>query len=101
MIQTCSKCKNYDISISDEPCRKCQQAFRRGEGKPNFIASITNADLLRALSDEELAVQLALPYLAIPPWCSVHITCPYISEDPTPCDKCALDWLKQEAASDG
>ena len=55
MIQTCSKCKNYDISICDEPCRKCQQAFRRGEGKPNFIASITNADRIRSMTDEELA----------------------------------------------
>lgn len=58
---------------------------------------LSNADRIRAMTDEELAVQLALPYLAIPPWCSVHITCPYINEDPTPCDKCALDWLRQEA----
>lgn len=56
----------------------------------------TNADRIRAMSDEELAVVIAWPYLASPPWCSEHTTCPYISEDPTPCDKCALDWLKQE-----
>ena len=66
-----------------------------GQGVQKRI--ITNADRIRSMSDEELAVQLALPYLAIPPWCSVHITCPYINEDPTPCDKCALDWLRQEA----
>jgi hypothetical protein len=59
MIQTCSKCKNYDISISDEPCRECQKAFRRGEGKPNFIASITNADRIRSMTDEELAEWIA------------------------------------------
>ena len=56
----------------------------------------TNADRIRAMTDEELAVVIAWPYLASPPWCSEHTTCPYISEDPTPCDKCALDWLKQE-----
>ena len=61
----------------------------------------THADRIRGMSDEELAVQLALPYLTSPPWCSEHNTCPYISEDPTPCDKCALDWLKQEVMTDG
>jgi len=55
MIQTCSNCKNYDISISDEPCRECQKAFRRGEGKPNFVAVLTNYDLLIRKSPEELA----------------------------------------------
>lgn len=57
----------------------------------------TNADKIRQMSDEELATVIAWPYLVSPPWCSQHRTCPYISEDPTPCDKCALDWLKQEA----
>ena len=59
----------------------------------------TNADRIRAMTDEELAVVIAWPYLASPPWCSEHTTCPYISEDPTPCDKCALDWLKQEVTT--
>ena len=60
----------------------------------------TNYDRLISKTPEELAVQLALPYLASPPWCSEHITCPYISEDQTPCDKCALEWLKKEAKED-
>lgn len=60
----------------------------------------SNADRIRSMTDEELATVIALPYLASPPWCANHTTCPYISEDPTPCDKCALEWLKQEA-SDG
>lgn len=58
----------------------------------------TNFDQLRSMSIEELAVVIAWPYLASPPWCSEHTTCPYISEDPTPCDKCALQWLKQEVS---
>ena len=60
----------------------------------------TNADRIRSMSDEELATVIAWPYWASTPWCSEHRTCPYISEDPTPCDKCVLDWLKQEATDD-
>ena len=56
----------------------------------------TNYDRVLAMTVEELAVMLAWPYLASPPWCDEHTTCPYISEVPVPCDKCALDWLKQE-----
>lgn len=66
-----------------------------GQGVQKRI--ITNADFIRNMTDEELATVIALPYLASPPWCANHTACPYISEDPTPCDKCALEWLKQEA----
>ena len=62
----------------------------------NVLGAMTNADRIRAMTDEELAVVIAWPYLASPPWCSEHTTCPYINEDPTPCDKCALDWLREE-----
>lgn len=61
------------------------------------MAVPSNADQIRSMTDEELAVQLALPYLTEPPWCAEHITCQYINEDIMPCDKCALEWLKQEA----
>ena len=64
---------------------------------PKERKPMTNADRIRSMTDEELAVVIAWPYLASPPWCSEHTTCPYINEDPTPCDNCALDWLKQEA----
>lgn len=57
---------------------------------------MTNADRIRQMSDEELATLIAWPYLDLPPWCANHPFCAYISEDPAPCDKCALDWLKQE-----
>lgn len=51
---------------------------------------------IKAMSMEEMAVVIAWPCIASPPWCAEHKTCPYISEDPTPCDKCALEWLKEE-----
>lgn len=60
------------------------------------MAPWTNGDAIRDMTDEELATVIAWPYLASPPWCANHTTCPYISEDPTPCDKCALDWLREE-----
>ena len=59
----------------------------------------TNADRIRAMTDEELATIIAWPYIAPPEWCANHPTCPFISEDPTPCDKCALEWLQQEVES--
>ena len=90
MIQTCSKCKNYDISISDEPCRKCQQAFRRGEGKPNFIASITNADRIRSMTDEELADWLSI-------YCCRNKTYDAHCTTFGNCKDCWLDWLHEEA----
>ena len=85
MIQTCSKCKNYDISISDEPCRERQKAFRRGEGKPNFIASITNADRIRSMTDEELAEWL----------CDIAGWLPMYEGKMHP----ILDWLKEEVTA--
>ena len=59
---------------------------------------MTWGDKVRDMTDEELATVIAWPYLASQPWCANHTTCPYISEDPTPCDKCALDWLREEVA---
>lgn len=85
------------IDENINPCRGCPDYDEDGCKSNGGCGKHTNADRLRAMSDEELAVQLALPYLAIQPWCSEHITCPYISEDPTLCDKCVLDWLRQEA----
>lgn len=79
-------CKKYS---DDEVTSWCVQGPCKDE-KPS------NADRIRAMTDEEMAVVIAWPYLASPPWCAEHRTCPHISEDPTPCDKCALDWLREE-----
>ena len=66
----------------------------------NYKEFKTHGGQLRAMTDEELATVIAWPYIASPPWCAEHTTCPYINEDPTPCDKCALDWLRQEVTDD-
>lgn len=57
----------------------------------------TNADRIRAMTDEELAMLLGTPTIVSPPWCDMNYDCPYIDQDPARCDLCALDWLKQEA----
>jgi hypothetical protein len=57
----------------------------------------TNADRIRAMTDEELSMLLGAPTIVSPPWCDMNYDCPYIEQDPARCDLCALDWLKQEA----
>ena len=56
----------------------------------------TNADRIRAMSDEELAGILTMQSVVSPPWCSENYDCPYAEQDPARCDLCALDWLRQE-----
>lgn len=78
-------CKNQFPLNSCENCGDYHSRSKRTQG-----------DAIRDMTDEELATVIAWPYLASPPWCANHTTCPYISEDPTPCDKCALDWLRED-----
>lgn len=57
-----------------------------------YYSTATNADLLRAMSDEELAEWIAGRYPDCPPG---------VSPAPLGCDdvcaECWLDWLRQEA----
>ena len=57
----------------------------------------SNADIIRAKSDEDLAFALTWSNTIIPPWCAEHIECPYMGQDHVPCYKCAAEWLEQEA----
>lgn len=59
--------------------------------------TITNADRIRRMTDEELSVILAMQSEISPPWCMANDVCPYIDQDPARCDLCALEWLKREA----
>ena len=54
---------------------------------------ITNADRIRAMSDEELAEELHAIMLGWNGWCDYH--CENRGDDG--CDKCILKWLKQPA----
>lgn len=52
---------------------------------------MTNGDRIRQMSDEELATKLCVSICNMIPWpiCNQHT-------DTAECDKCILDWLKQE-----
>lgn len=71
--------------------------FRDRNGVPHYDRAQTNADRIRAMTDEELAMLLGAPTIVSPPWCDMNYDCPYIDQDPARCDLCALDWLRQEA----
>ena len=82
-MNKCDKCK-YPYDIRKWPCEDCLQGDRF-EQKPS-----TNADRIRAMSDEELAGFIVRPY-DLPGWCE---TCgPHSAAN---CVNCWLDWLRQE-----
>ena len=54
----------------------------------DFKKSITNADKIRSMTDEELALTIMCPFDTDPELCNGYA--------PT-CYDCTLDWLKKEA----
>ena len=104
---TCGECGNVTAPGAGFPNHVYCKRFLLHMGKRedasrcrDFIPKPqTNADRIRSMTDGELATIIAWPYIAPPEWCANHPTCPFISEDPTPCDKCALEWLQQEVES--
>ena len=85
------KCKNADF-IEPKDCENCEQYHSKY--KP------TNADRIRAMSDEELAEYLAERSVA--PSCTgkCHKDYEVYGELRTFCHNCWLDWLKQEVDDD-
>jgi hypothetical protein len=82
--------REYHCCVLHNTRCKCED-YNPRNSKPT-----TNADKLRAMTDEELAYFIAEPSVAPPPWCK-EILCPHWYEDIVPCHECALNWLKQEA----
>lgn len=74
---------HFDVDLSE--IREFLDAKRR-----KHLAPMTNADKLRSMSDEDLAVEA-----------TVHGGCPHNCETPddmdTDCVKCWHDWLRKEA----
>ena len=54
----------------------------------------TNADCIRAMTDEELADWYFDKFFPCVPYCSILDECPEHDD----CKICLLDWLKQESA---
>ena len=54
----CEKCIFVDEPLDKDPCQECHRAFLAQRIKPNFVSKRkpkTNADRVRAMTDEELA----------------------------------------------
>lgn len=85
MSANCKTCKHNDgrmvVSKGEEPCYSCLASGKEFPKYEADIQRITNADRIRAMSDEELAKYVCCP----------HDQC--IDLD-APCDKCVLSWLK-------
>ena len=76
----CENCIFVDEPLDKDPCQECNRAFLAQRIKPNFVSKRkpqTNADRIRAMTDEELAN--------------------FIFYSPFMTKQDALDWLKQEA----
>lgn len=86
----CDTCKHLG-NMASWPCEDCLQGDRY-ERKPT-----TNADRIRAMSDEELAEAFERSC----PNDSGNRCCAYFAKGSNGCFNCWLDWLRQEAESDG
>ena len=96
MAKECKNCA-HESNFKKHECGTCMVSYFDGEqlGLPsNFKQKpMTNADRIRAMSDEELADFLADDYRACPPKPRYHKCSKYIDK----CDGCWLEWLKQPA----
>ena len=91
-----SGCKNCPV----KPCETMNyrgstcaaQRAKLGLGDPK-----TNADQIRAMSDEELEPTILAFKLGYAPWCDHHCE----NEGEYGCDTCILNWLKQPVEVSG
>ena len=85
--RTCCTCKHKSKAMCQYPCIEC---FGWNKHEPNPLPQ-TNADRIRNMTDEELALVIMCPYDNLPGEC----TC---EEDDSRanCIKCCLEWLQAE-----
>ena len=74
-------CKNADW---------CARDFNPKSDEPKCFEMLTNADRIRAMTDEELAMAISTDFGGIP-WCKFIPEC-----QDTLCEVCVIKWLKQE-----
>ena len=90
----CENCIFADEPLYKDPCRECNRAFLAQRIKPNYVGKRkpqTNADRIRSMTDEELARFIFIG-------CDGR-KCVETDESesiPHQCERCWLDWLKQE-----
>jgi hypothetical protein len=92
----CENCIFVDEPIDKDPCQECNRAFLAQHIKPNFVSKRkpkTNADRIRAMTDEELA-----EFFQNTTFCdSCFINKNECGTESYSCIQRWLDWLKQEA----
>ena len=95
--------QRYGISVDKDELIKALQ-YDRGQYEKGFLDGRrckppirTQADRIRAMTDEELARFIA--YYGCPP--NTNNCCPkeFAGEDETDCEACWLKWLKEEVKS--
>lgn len=86
-MDKCKDCYNMECIFISET-NGCDAVETCDDFKP-----MTNRDRLRAMTDEELAKFFYDTDIAIP-WCD---ECRSHHEQPNGCEKCMVDWLKEEA----
>ena len=84
-------------------CRKCQRfsaCYFDNDDCIGFVPkTLTNADRIRAMTDEELAEWMDCDYSGLSPWCRLQDECPHLGEEEVRCYDCMLEWLKKEVDS--
>lgn len=80
-----------EIGLDIHPCRGCEDYDAPDGCKSNGGCGMTqtNADRIRAMTDEELA-----EFLNCHNFCARNFDC---ENGKQPCQECNLEWLKQEA----
>lgn len=87
-----------NVGHLDMKCINCNSYFNFDELYKRRIGEIlepkpiTNADRIRSMSDEELSSWYFSEFFKIVPYCTKE-EC----YQEGPCEKCLLDWLKQES----
>ena len=91
-MKQCPKCSGSICRMGhiEKPfyCPECKEWFSNEEVTPK----LTNADRIRAMSDEELANWYFSEFFPNAPYCN-KLEC--YPDDP--CEQCLLDWLKETA----
>ena len=93
-MNNCNTCKHFNggavVGLGDEPCYSCLKS--KEQYLPSYEDSrekITNADRIRSMSDEELAILLSGMSCRR---CPINCKGGYMS-----CSDYWRDWLKEEA----
>lgn len=96
-MKTCETCRYYMASLLQEPCESCHWDGTIGQDPTNWKAP-TNADRIRAMSDEKLAELFTSFY-----YYGHEFYCPAEADvgeskcaSSYDCRECFLNWLKQE-----